>query len=77
MPSKEHRRGFSFGSKSSKSHRSSASGNPPSLNHLPLAESVEEKARRNLRSKADPTIAMSELQPSEYLPSFYCTAMEC
>lgn len=51
-------RGFSFGSKSSKSNRSSISAN-----RVALAESPEEKQRRNLQTKADPTLAMSELQP--------------
>lgn len=55
----KHNRGFSFGSKSSKSHRSSISAN-----RVALAESAEEKQRRNLQTKADPTLAMSELQPS-------------
>ncbi|ODM14667.1 hypothetical protein SI65_09856 [Aspergillus cristatus] len=54
----KHNRGFSFGSKSSKSHRSSTSAN-----RVALTESAEEKQRRNLQTKADPTLAMSELQP--------------
>lgn len=58
----KHDRGFSFGSKSSKSHRSSFSAN-----RVALTESAEEKHKRNLQTKADPTLAMSELQPSTSL----------
>lgn len=67
MVAPKHHRGFSFGSKSSKSQRSSSSGNnrPESL-----LESAEEKARRSLHSKADPTVAMSELQPSKFFRPF-------
>lgn len=32
-----------------------------------LSESSEEKARRNLHTKADPLVAMTELQPSMFL----------
>jgi hypothetical protein len=51
-----HGRGFSFGGKSDKSHRSSGSGNKYSETH-------EEKLRRSLHTKADPTLAMNEAQP--------------
>lgn len=61
----KHNRGFSFGSKSSKSHRSSTSAN-----RVALTESAEEKQRRNLQTKADPTLAMSELQPSTFFYIF-------
>ncbi|KAJ5299831.1 hypothetical protein N7476_011388, partial [Penicillium atrosanguineum] len=49
-------RGFSV--KSDKSHISGNSGHKSQL-----SESSEEKHRRNLHTKADPTIAMNELQP--------------
>ncbi|KAJ5161161.1 hypothetical protein N7492_006553 [Penicillium capsulatum] len=49
-------RGFSV--KSDKSHHSGTSGHK---SHL--SESSEEKARRSLHTKADPLIAMNELQP--------------
>lgn len=64
MVAPKHHRGFSFGSKSSKSHRSNSSGNVDPAG--PIEETAEEKARRHLHSKADPTIAMSELQPSVF-----------
>jgi hypothetical protein len=54
-----HGRGFSFGGKSDKSHRSDASGG----NKHSYQESHEEKVRRSLQTKADPTLAMSEAQP--------------
>ncbi|KAJ5639319.1 uncharacterized protein N7484_007181 [Penicillium longicatenatum] len=49
-------RGFSV--KSDHSHRTSTSGHKSQL-----SESSEEKARRNLHTKADPLVAMTELQP--------------
>ncbi|EPS26987.1 hypothetical protein PDE_01928 [Penicillium oxalicum 114-2] len=49
-------RGFSV--KSGSSHKSSASGHK---SHL--SESSQEKHRRSLQTKADPTVAMNELQP--------------
>ncbi|KAF7714229.1 Uncharacterized protein PECH_002239 [Penicillium ucsense] len=49
-------RGFSV--KSDKSHKSNTSGHK---SHL--SESSQEKARRSLQTKADPTVAMNELQP--------------
>lgn len=55
-----HGRGFSFGGKSDKSHRSNGSGNKYSETH-------EEKVRRSLQSKADPTLAMNEAQPGMFL----------
>ncbi|EAL92731.1 hypothetical protein AFUB_040640 [Aspergillus fumigatus A1163] len=53
-------RGFSFGGRSDKSRRSSNAGS----NKISLKESSEEKHRRSLHTKADPTLAMSEAQPS-------------
>jgi hypothetical protein len=52
-------RGFSFGSTSDKSRRSSNAAS----NKISLRESSEEKHRRSLHTKADPTLAMSEAQP--------------
>ncbi|PKX91881.1 uncharacterized protein P174DRAFT_492700 [Aspergillus novofumigatus IBT 16806] len=52
-------RGFSFGSRSDKSRRSSNAAS----NKISLRESSEEKHRRSLHTKADPTLAMSEAQP--------------
>ncbi|KAH1842760.1 hypothetical protein KXX54_001351 [Aspergillus fumigatus] len=52
-------RGFSFGGRSDKSRRSSNAGS----NKISLKESSEEKHRRSLHTKADPTLAMSEAQP--------------
>ncbi|KAJ5153345.1 uncharacterized protein N7482_009823 [Penicillium canariense] len=49
-------RGFSV--KSDKSQKTNASGHKSNL-----SESSEEKARRHLQSKADPSVAMNELQP--------------
>lgn len=54
-----HRRGISFSGKSDKSRRSSNSGGKISLH-----ETHEEKAKRNLHTKADPTLAMNEAQPA-------------
>ncbi|KAH8694035.1 hypothetical protein BGW36DRAFT_214605 [Talaromyces proteolyticus] len=54
-----HGRGFSFSGKSEKSHRSSGSGPKQSL-----TETHEEKLRRSLHTKADPTLAMNEAQPA-------------
>lgn len=62
MVAPKHHRGFSFGSKSSKSNRSNSSGN----NDPAIEETAEEKASHHLHSKADPTVAMSELQPSVF-----------
>ncbi|KAF3387853.1 hypothetical protein DPV78_012080 [Talaromyces pinophilus] len=52
-------RGISFGGKSEKSHKSSGSHGKISLHETP-----EEKARRALHTKADPTLAMNEAQPA-------------
>ncbi|KAJ5884909.1 hypothetical protein N7495_009419 [Penicillium taxi] len=49
-------RGFSI--KSEKSRRSDTSGHKSQL-----SESSQDKARRNLHTKADPLVAMNELQP--------------
>jgi hypothetical protein len=57
-------RGFSFGSTSDKSRRSSNAAS----NKISLRESSEEKHRRSLHTKADPTLAMSEAQPSMLVP---------
>ncbi|OKL57622.1 hypothetical protein UA08_07310 [Talaromyces atroroseus] len=57
--SRPHRRGISFSGKSDKSRRSSNSGPKVSL-----TETAEEKYRRSLHTKADPTLAMSEAQPA-------------
>ena len=62
----KHRRGFSFTSKSSKSRRSSANSGNTSNPISPVVETAEDKVRRSLQSKADPTMALSELQPSEF-----------
>jgi hypothetical protein len=58
--SRPHRRGISF---SGKSDRSSNSGPKVSL-----TESAEEKYRRSLHTKADPTLAMNEAQPGTLSP---------
>ncbi|KAL2008870.1 hypothetical protein VTN00DRAFT_7064 [Thermoascus crustaceus] len=50
---------FGSGKSSEKSHRSSGSGH-----RVSLVETHEEKARRNLQTKADPTVAMYEAQPA-------------
>lgn len=68
MVGPKHHRGFSFGSKSSKSHQSNSSGNSPPIATEPVTETAEDKVRRSLKSKADPTVAMSELQPSKFFP---------
>ncbi|KAJ5668413.1 uncharacterized protein N7477_006983 [Penicillium maclennaniae] len=52
------RRSRGFSVKSEKSHKSGNSGHKSQL-----SESSEEKHRRNLQTKADPTVAMNELQP--------------
>ncbi|GFF96527.1 uncharacterized protein YMR295C [Aspergillus udagawae] len=52
-------RGFSFGGRSDKSRRSSNAAS----NKISLRESSEEKHRRSLHTKADPTLAMNEAQP--------------
>jgi hypothetical protein len=57
------RRSRGFSVKSEKSNQSGTSGHK---SHL--SESSEEKSRRNLHTKADPLIAMNELQPSTFLP---------
>ena len=62
----KHHRGFSFTSKSSKSRRSSANSGNTSNPISPVVETAEDKVRRSLQSKADPTMALSELQPSEF-----------
>ncbi|EED12342.1 hypothetical protein TSTA_003950 [Talaromyces stipitatus ATCC 10500] len=53
-------RGISFGGKSEKSHRSSHSAG----GKISLHETPEEKAKRILHTKADPTLAMNEAQPA-------------
>uniref|UniRef100_A0A093VBX3 Uncharacterized protein C19C7.04c n=1 Tax=Talaromyces marneffei PM1 TaxID=1077442 RepID=A0A093VBX3_TALMA len=53
-------RGISFGGKSEKSHRSSGSIG----GKISLQETPEEKAKRVLHTKADPTLAMNEAQPA-------------
>ena len=53
-------RGISF--RSDRSHNSGDSGSK-----LSRLESHDEKARRNLHTKADPLIAMSEAQPSAFV----------
>lgn len=59
---------FGSGKSSEKSHRSSGSGHEVSL-----VETHEEKARRNLQTKADPTVAMYEAQPGALcLHSRFC-----
>lgn len=50
-------RGFSV--KSDRSDKSRSTGHKRGV-----SESSEEKARRNLHTKADPLVAMNELQPS-------------
>ncbi|KKA25587.1 hypothetical protein T310_0392 [Rasamsonia emersonii CBS 393.64] len=50
-------RGFSLGGKSDRSH---GSGRKSSLTETP-----EEKAKRTLHTKADPTLAMNEAQPAD------------
>lgn len=55
-------RGISFGGKSEKSHRSSNSAG----RKISLHETPEEKARRSLHTKADPTLAMNEAQPGAF-----------
>lgn len=54
------RRSRGFSVKSDNSRRTSTSGNK-----IHLSESHEEKERRNLHTKADPTVAMNELQPND------------
>ncbi|KAJ5594117.1 uncharacterized protein N7459_000325 [Penicillium hispanicum] len=58
QPASSPRRNRGFSVKSDHSRQSSASGHK---SHI--SESSEEKARRNLHTKADPLIAMNELQP--------------
>ncbi|KAJ5114967.1 Protein of unknown function DUF2406 [Penicillium alfredii] len=58
QPPSSPRRSRGFSVKSEQSHRSSISGHK---SHL--SESSEEKAKRNLHTKADPLIAMNEAQP--------------
>lgn len=53
-------RGFSV--KSEKSHKSHLSDTSGHKSHH--SETSEEKARRSLHTKADPLVAMNELQPS-------------
>ncbi|RHZ47059.1 uncharacterized protein CDV56_102780 [Aspergillus thermomutatus] len=52
-------RGFSFGGRSDKSRRSSNAAS----NKISFRESSEEKHRRSLHTKADPTLAINEAQP--------------
>ncbi|GIK01300.1 hypothetical protein Aspvir_005333 [Aspergillus viridinutans] len=52
-------RGLSFGGRSDKSRRSSNAAS----NKISLRESSDEKHRRSLHTKADPTLAMNEAQP--------------
>ncbi|PYH92730.1 hypothetical protein BO71DRAFT_17246 [Aspergillus ellipticus CBS 707.79] len=58
-----HGRGFSFGAKSDHSQQSGTSSNSKSKK-IQLTESADEKHRRQLHSKADPMVAMSEAQPN-------------
>ncbi|KAJ5289152.1 hypothetical protein N7478_002182 [Penicillium angulare] len=58
QPAETPRRNRGFSVKSDNSRRTSTSGHKS--HH---SESSEEKARRNLHTKADPTVAMNELQP--------------
>jgi hypothetical protein len=55
-------RGFSVKSQESQNSGKSAKGHTRGF-----SESSEEKARRNLHTKADPLVAMNELQPSTLL----------
>ncbi|EKV16651.1 hypothetical protein PDIG_20220 [Penicillium digitatum PHI26] len=55
-PTPKRSRGFSV--KSDKSNKSGSTSHKRGL-----SESSEEKARRNLQTKADPLVAMNELQP--------------
>ncbi|KAK5790460.1 hypothetical protein VI817_007747 [Penicillium citrinum] len=57
------RRSRGFSVKSDNSRRTSSSGHK---SHL--SESHEEKERRNLHTKADPLVAMNELQPMSVFP---------
>ncbi|BCR93968.1 uncharacterized protein AKAW2_11014A [Aspergillus luchuensis] len=59
VPPGRQSRGFSFGAKSDRSQRSSNSSKRPQI-----SESADEKHRRQLHSKADPMVAMSEAQPN-------------
>ncbi|KAJ5111345.1 hypothetical protein N7532_001880 [Penicillium argentinense] len=55
------RRSRGFSVKSDNSHRTSTSGHKSQKSHS--SETHEEKERRNLHTKADPLVAMNELQP--------------
>ncbi|KAF3390489.1 hypothetical protein F1880_009261 [Penicillium rolfsii] len=55
------RRGRGFSVKSENSQKSNTSGHKSHKSHL--SESSQEKARHSLHTKADPTVAMNELQP--------------
>lgn len=59
QPPTSPRRSRGFSVKSDQSHHTNTSGHKSNL-----SESSEEKARRNLHTKADPLVAMNELQPS-------------
>lgn len=61
------RRSRGFSVKSDNSRRTSTSGHK---SHL--SESSEDKARRNLHTKADPLVAMNELQPSTFFVFLSC-----
>lgn len=61
---------FTFGS-GSHSAKSSVSGNK-----LELSESREEKLKRQVKTKADPTIAMYESTPSTYQLLFVLVVFE-
>jgi len=54
-------RGFSVKSDQSQNSAKSSKGHSRGF-----SESSEEKARRNLHTKADPLVAMNELQPSTF-----------
>ena len=70
QPASSPRRSRGFSVKSDNSHRSSTSGQKSHKSHKShLSESSEEKARRSLHTKADPLVAMNELQPSMLLLS--------
>ncbi|KAJ6114592.1 hypothetical protein N7486_000370 [Penicillium sp. IBT 16267x] len=62
QPTQAPQRSRGFSVKSDNSRRSSG-------HKSQLSESSEEKARRNLHTKADPLVAMTELQPSMFLSS--------
>lgn len=75
QPPTSPRRSRGFSVKSDQSHQTNTSGHK---SHL--SESSEEKARRNLHTKADPLVAMNELQPSTLMTpssSTWATRSQC